>query len=240
MTGFADIHSHFIYDVDDGAKTRADMEAMLDAAHADGITSLFATPHVTPGLEPFHDSAYQNHLEEAKSYCQSKGYGMTLYPGAEIMYTPMLEQSVLNHPLPTLAGTNYVLLEFVPDISFGEMEGALHLLERHGYAPILAHIERYRCLYAGKHAARLKASCNVHYQINASTVLSPRGFFQTRAIRHWLRTGLVDFVASDAHGCSHRTFHMRKAYEALIALCGQETAAGLVGLKQREQFPLLS
>ena len=26
---------------------------MLDAAHADGIGELFATPHVTPGLEPF-------------------------------------------------------------------------------------------------------------------------------------------------------------------------------------------
>lgn len=44
MNGFSDIHSHFLYDIDDGAKTREDMEAMLDAANADGIASLFATP----------------------------------------------------------------------------------------------------------------------------------------------------------------------------------------------------
>ena len=44
MKGFRDIHSHFVYGVDDGARTREDMEAMLDAAHADGIASLVSTP----------------------------------------------------------------------------------------------------------------------------------------------------------------------------------------------------
>ena len=48
MMGFTDLHSHFVYGVDDGARTRADMEAMLDAAYADGIVSMFATPHITP------------------------------------------------------------------------------------------------------------------------------------------------------------------------------------------------
>ena len=35
---------------DDGAQNRAEMEAMLDAAHTDGIAFLFATPYVTPGF----------------------------------------------------------------------------------------------------------------------------------------------------------------------------------------------
>ena len=37
MKGFTDIHAHFVYGVDDGAQTRQDMEAMLDAAHADKV-----------------------------------------------------------------------------------------------------------------------------------------------------------------------------------------------------------
>lgn len=40
MSGFTDIHAHFVYGMDDGAQNRTDMKAMLDAAHADGIAFL--------------------------------------------------------------------------------------------------------------------------------------------------------------------------------------------------------
>ena len=35
MSGFTDYHAHFVYGVDDGARTREEMFAMLDAAAAD-------------------------------------------------------------------------------------------------------------------------------------------------------------------------------------------------------------
>ena len=59
VSGFADIHSHFVYGMDDGAKTREDMEAMLVAAYADGIKSLVATPHMTPGIKPFDTEPFR-------------------------------------------------------------------------------------------------------------------------------------------------------------------------------------
>ena len=62
MTGFTDIHSHFIYGMDDGPKKRAEMEAMIDAAYADGIATLFATPHMTLGIRPFYFAVYNARL----------------------------------------------------------------------------------------------------------------------------------------------------------------------------------
>ena len=50
MSGFTDYHAHFVYGVDDGARTREEMFAMLDAAAADGVTRLFATSHSTPDV----------------------------------------------------------------------------------------------------------------------------------------------------------------------------------------------
>ena len=50
MSGFTDYHAHFVYGVDDGAQTREEMYAMLDAAAADGVRHLFATSHSTPGM----------------------------------------------------------------------------------------------------------------------------------------------------------------------------------------------
>ena len=54
MSGFTDYHAHFVYGVDDGAQTREEMYAMLDAAAADGVRHLFASSHWTPGMEHFH------------------------------------------------------------------------------------------------------------------------------------------------------------------------------------------
>ena len=34
MSGFTDYHAHFVYGVDDGAQTREEMYAMLDAARS--------------------------------------------------------------------------------------------------------------------------------------------------------------------------------------------------------------
>ena len=227
MTGFADVHSHFVYGMDDGAGTRSDMEAMLDAAHADGIVSLFATPHVVPGVQPFDGALYLERLAEARQYCREKGYPMTLLSGAEVLYTPALQQHLLEHELPVLGDSDRVLLEFVPDIAFQEMEAALSMLKRAGYAAVLAHIERYACLFHGRNADMLKAQFDVCFQVNAGAVLGRQGLFRARKIRGWFQKRLVDFVASDAHHVHRRPFQMAAAYAALEQRWGSEYAGAL-------------
>lgn len=231
MTGFTDIHAHFIYGVDDGAKTREDMESMLDAAHADGIAALFATPHVMPGVRFFDSAAYLRRFGEACAYCRSQGYAMTLYTGAEVLYTPALQNYVMDHRLPTLADSDRVLMEFVPDVTMREVESALELMDRYGYVTVLAHIERYACLFHGKAVNELKARYNVQYQVNGDTVLNERGFFRTRRIRSWFQEGQVDFVASDAHDVHQRPFRLKKVYAELERKYGQVYAGRLTGVK---------
>ena len=220
--GFVDIHSHFVYGLDDGARTITEMETMLDAAHADGVVSLFATPHVTPGMKPFDAEKYESHLNQARRYCRDRGYNMQLFSGAEILYTPMLQQYCMEHRLPTLGDSEFVLMEFVPGVKLQELESALTLMKRNGYIPILAHIERYNCLYRGRTAAKLKERYNVRYQVNANTVLSDQGYFRTRKIRSWFENELVDFIASDAHNVQNRRTKLRKAFSTLKKQYGQQ------------------
>lgn len=228
MTGFCDIHSHFIYGVDDGAKTRETMEAMLDAAYADGITSLFATPHVIPGVQPFDMEAYARHFDEACAYCQERNYAMALYAGAEIMYTPVLKDYVVDHRLPTLAGSDHVLMEFTPDITLQEMESAFDLMGRYGYITVLAHMERYACLFHKRAAAKVKKRHDVRYQVNANTILKKQSLIRSWYIHHWFQESLVDFVASDAHNVNTRPYQMKRAYTELERKYGQTYAGQLV------------
>ena len=201
MSGFADYHAHFVYGVDDGAQTREEMYAMLDAAVQDGVSRLYATSHCTPGMERFPQEVYDRHLSLAREYCRAKGYALTLESGAELLYTPAAAYAAAEHTLPTLGGTDWVLLEFVPDIKARELETALQQITSAGYHILLAHIERYPCLAKGRLLARVREQYDVRCQVNASTLLDC-GFWQRRQLEHWLKAGWVDAVSSDAHNCA--------------------------------------
>ena len=66
MNGFTDIHTHFVYGVDDGAKDAQVMRAMLDEAHRQGVSRIIATSHAELGMRPFDHETYQAHLEEGQ------------------------------------------------------------------------------------------------------------------------------------------------------------------------------
>lgn len=215
MRGFTDIHSHFLYGIDDGAQTKAQMEAMLDAAYADGISSIFATPHTTPGIYPVDCVLLRQRLAEANAYCRMKRYAIELHAGAEVLYTPAIERHVIEGRLPTLSDSADVLLEFVPDIAFQEMKAAVDMLARSGYRTILAHVERYDCLYHGSNIYRLKEECGVQYQMNCGPVLKGKGFIKEHYMHSWLRREVIDFIATDSHDTSKRPSRMKEAYAAL-------------------------
>lgn len=226
MTGFTDIHSHFVYGIDDGAQSCEEMVNLLDAAYASGIRTLVATPHQTPGITPFDEKLFVQHLREARDYCAGRGYDMKLYTGAEILFTPALEPYARQRRLTTYEGTNCVLMEFVPDIALREVESAIRLLEECGYLPVIAHIERYACM-GGANAYRLKERHGIRYQVNCGSVLGGRGFFQDRRLKKWLKDGLIDAFATDMHNLKYRPPKMMEAYRALETLVGKEQALEL-------------
>lgn len=227
-TGFRDIHAHFVYGVDDGAKSLQDMQAMLDEAYLGGIKVMYATSHSTPGIHDFPEKIYRAHLDEAKAYCAERGYDICLYAGTEILYTPALKNYMERKPLRTLEGTDCVLIEFVPDVSFAEIDGAVTLVENAGYIPILAHVERYACLFSRK-IYRLKKEHDVRYQVNCGTVVKGLGFFKTWRLHRWFKDELIDYVASDMHDLKKRRNRMGASAHALKQYCSQAYIARLMG-----------
>ena len=224
---FIDIHHHLIYGVDDGAKTFEGTEKMIRQAVENQVHAIITTPHITPGQEPFDFGAYKAHLEETRQYLRAEGIDLTLYPGSEVLYTPGTAYQLSEGRVPTLAGTRYLLLEFMPDDSFQTLLDAGTTVAGMGYIPVYAHVERYECLKKTDQIERLRDQNGALIQVNANTVLRKHSFFRGRFFRHLFEDELVDFIGTDCHDLPGRDNHMAEAFDQLTVLYGIDMAHAL-------------
>lgn len=226
--GFMDIHHHLLYGMDDGAKDQKMMQAMLRRAATEGITRIVATPHATPGLQRFEREKYAVAIREAAEFCVQEGLNLAVYEGAEILYTHQTTRFLQEGRIPTLAGTDRVLVEFSPDIPYRKLLDALEDLLHSGYLPVVAHVERYRCLAVFPHRAeKIKQEMDVFFQMNCRSVLVKGDFFQNRFVRRMLKKQLIDAIATDAHNLTTRKAQMKAAWRAVKHRCGMSYATRL-------------
>ena len=221
-----DIHHHLLFGMDDGARDEKEMHAMLRMAAENGIGRIVATPHVTPGIERFNREQYDAALRIGQAYCDENQLGIELYGGAEILYTEQTCRFLEDGRVPTMAGTEFVLVEFSPDIRYAKLHDALSDLCRYGYVPIVAHVERYYCLL--KHPARLqelKRELRLYFQVNCGTIIKQRNFTTRHFLKKMMNWDLLDVIGTDAHHAANvRTCNMRDAWYALKREFGREYA----------------
>lgn len=233
MSNFVDLHHHLIYGVDDGAQTLEDMQKMILRAAQEGVQELVCTSHANPGHRPFPMAEYLDHMAEAEAFIQQRGLDLRLHRGCEILYNESSARLVREGRIPPLAGSDVVLVEFTPDMTCRQMAEAAASFGMAGYGVIFAHVERYDALRSLKNVRTLREECGVYMQMNANTVISKKGFFTERWVRHMLGEGYIDCVATDAHNLSSRTCNMRLCYEMLEGRYGKELADELCGGFQR-------
>jgi protein-tyrosine phosphatase len=225
-----DIHHHIIYGLDDGPADIQAMQRMLKAASQDGVRTIIATPHIAPGIQHFPMNLYYERLLEAQRLCAATALDLRILSGAEIRYTHQTANYLAEGSIPTLGGTNKILLEFPGNVRFETIVEAVQMALRNATVPVLAHIERYRHLiFPVRRAEALKEEYNVFYQINGECILKSRNYRVNRAIRRLLQHKMIDFVASDAHDCDKRPCRMKETYEKLITVAGRDYADKLTG-----------
>ena len=189
--GLIDIHQHLVYGVDDGAKTWDDTVAMMMEAEKQGIERIIATSHALPGRAHFDYDGYLDKLDEINQYAEQQGWRVRLLPGAEIYYTSKALKKLDAEAIPTLNGSRFVLVEFIPEVKADELFRAMRELANGGYNPILAHVERYYCLQDKQEVIQDLRRLGVMIQMNAKTVLQSKGLFGGKSyIRKLLKEGI--------------------------------------------------
>ena len=231
LKGFSDIHQHVLWGLDDGPQSPEQMRALLQQDMAEGIRLVFATTHAYPRVRPFEMNLYRERLAEANACCRDKGWPLRVMPGCEIRYCDSVPDHLTAGRLPALGGSRHVLIEFDPYASLAEIKDAADKLYIAGHSPVLAHVERYRCLVsAPERAMEIREEYGLLYQMNCETVLLPQGFRQRRFVKRLLEERAVDAIATDAHDTLLRPVQMQKAYQMLAGEQGSDYAEQLVGL----------
>ncbi len=199
-----DIHCHILPGVDDGSPDMATSLEMLRIADKNGITHLILTPHHKPmhhNVSPEHNVVYRKKLQEA---AKEAGIKAKLFSGNEIYYSDETMEELLEGKICSLAGSDYVLVEFHPTNPYKAIQNAVSRVQAAGFIPIIAHVERYSDIVS--HPARVKDLIEMgsFIQVNASSIMGKYGFGISHFTKKLLKEELVHFIASDAHDTGRR------------------------------------
>lgn len=218
-----DIHCHLLYGVDDGAGTIEESVAMLKEAREQGIHGMILTPHYRHGMFSYPKEEIEEHFMQLKPYAERLGIALAL--GTEYHVNSRMVEALKEGRCHTLAGSRYVLSEYSHDSELAYLEQMTETLVRHGYIPVLAHVERYACLTRDLDSVYRLRELGGWIQVNADAVLGLDGMAAKRFCKKLLKEELVDVVASDCHGIKRRACHMAACYERITKKFG-ETYAG--------------
>jgi len=222
---FIDIHAHILPGVDDGPPLMEDTLKLLKIAYEQGIGTIIATPHYIAGK----NNVTVEELEHIRDRVQnevSKIYGdFKILLGNELFYSDSVIDDLQAGKALTLAGSNYVLVEFMVTVDYKKLFRAVADLNRAGFTPILAHVERYQCLRHKEELISDLIDAGCYIQMNAGSLIgnvfsNPDAFYNTGLVKR----GLVHFIGSDCHDAKRRKPDLSKAAKLIEKKYGKELA----------------
>jgi protein-tyrosine phosphatase len=223
LTVMIDIHSHILYDVDDGPRTIEESIEMCRLSAQDGVTVMVATPHAHDYVHTTHDP--RDLMLKVNELNSALGGRPRIELGCELRFTHEVVAHVcVDKSAPTLAGGPYVLVEF-PHLAVPVgAERVFYELLNNGIRPIIAHPERNRVLMGEPERFFAMVEMGLLGQLDTGSVTGQFGKTVQRAAANMLEHGLIHLMASDCHNTRNRLPGLSSAVTEVSAIIGEEGA----------------
>lgn len=215
-----DLHTHVLYDVDDGAEDKAESWEMLRQYAQTGYTDIIITPHHDPNRYQVTADGIRDGVVLLSELAKEAGLNLNFYPGHEIQLQAQTPQMLQKGEVLTLNGSRYVLIELPFQTKPYYARELLYRIQLQGLVPIIAHPERY--LYAQDDPAGFLdlVGPGCLFQMNlTSLVASP--MIEKTAL-WFLDRASIHLVSTDAHSAKGRSPDQRPALDKLKAHIGPE------------------
>ena len=227
-----DIHSHIIFDVDDGPKSIEESKKLLREAYSQGVRTIVSTSHRRKGMFETPEEKIATNFLKVREMAKEVADDLIIAYGAEIYYTPDVVEKLEKKLIPTLNDSRYALIEFSMNTPYREMHKGVSNILMLGITPVIAHIERYDALENNEKRVRELIDMGCYTQVNSSHVLKPKLFgetykFMKKRAQYFLERDLVHVIASDMHNLDHRPPHMGEAYDIIAKKYSEDKAKEL-------------
>ena len=202
----ADMHSHLLPGLDDGAETVEQSVAMLRELQGLGLRKLVMTPHImgdfyknTPegiraALSALQTAAKQAGITNVELQCAAEYYldewfGRRLDRGDELL---------------TFGGTKrYLLIETSYINEPFNLAETIFRVQSMGYQPVLAHPERYTYFYGRFDELKKVRDNGALLQLNLNSLAGYYSSGAKRVAEKLVDAQMVDMVGTDAHNLKH-------------------------------------
>ncbi|AWN19483.1 capsular polysaccharide biosynthesis protein Cps4B [Streptococcus sobrinus] len=227
-----DIHSHIVFDVDDGPKTLKESLNLISESYRQGVRTIVSTSHRRKDMFETPEETIRANFLQVKKAAEEKFPDLTILYGGELYYTEDLRQKLEKGLVPTMDGSRYALMEFSMATPWRDIHQALTKVLMLGVTPIVAHIERYNALENKPDRVQEIINMGCYTQVNSNHVLKPKLFgdkektFKVRG-RYFLEQDLVYCIASDMHNLDKRPPFMEEAYQVITKTYGETKAQAL-------------
>jgi len=195
----ADMHSHLIPGVDDGAKDVADSIQLITGLQQLGFNKLYTTPHTLQDIHPNTRDSLQKGYDLLNGNIPT---GVELMLSSEYYLDDQFQEQLGGGTVMPLPG-NRLLIEFSQISRPHDLEEVIFDLGIRGYHVVLAHPERYLFFHKNfTYYTRLK-DLGVELQVNALSLTDHYGKNIRSIADKLIEKDLIDFIGTDIHHVRH-------------------------------------
>ncbi|MDI1450867.1 CpsB/CapC family capsule biosynthesis tyrosine phosphatase [Polyangium sp. 6x1] len=201
MTGYIDLHCHWVAGIDDGVKTVADSRALLMGLAGAGFGKVVATPHMRPGM-------FDNTKSDLARAYEATRRALADAPGLpelalssehffdDVVYERLMRGEALPYP-----GERAVLVELSPRGFPARLASRFADLRRKKkLRPVLAHPERYEPVWDDRTVLEPLLDGGVVLLLDVAALVGKYGRATRKCAEALLSEGYYYAACSDAHG----------------------------------------
>lgn len=195
-----DIHSHLLFDVDDGARNIEETITLLKSLKDLGFNNVILTPHYIENSEYNCNNKEKNRkFHEIKTELEKENIDINIYLGNEIFINDNIYELIKTGEIHTLNNTRYILIELPFYNEIINLEDMIYELKIKGLKPIIAHPERYSYFQDNyKEVDRLREE-GFLFQGNYASILGYYGKESQKLLKYMLKKQYIDYLGTDLH-----------------------------------------
>ncbi len=227
--GYIDIHSHILYETDDGSGSIEETIKIIKALMEAGFSTSYATPHNIPGNDTSALlSKSKDKIRKISEVLEKQNIGYGIYTGAENYFDASLNIKNPGEYFIPLGNSDIFLVE-IPFI--GESLHHIDALHKSGLRCIIAHVERYMDIVQNPDKVHRLKQAGFIIQMNFGSLIGVYGFDVMKTALYLLKEDMIDVMATDIHDIHHADIILKKGLKRLETLVNPATL--LKVLKER-------